>query len=114
MRNMGSAIAYSGEQALSLVKEEEPDVMVLDLRMPGVDGIEVLREIKQKHQDVEVIVLTGHGSKEDEEVCMRLGAFAYLRKPVDIDKLSQTMQEAYQKVKAKTQEPETDRKEEGE
>ncbi len=114
MRDMGSTVVYSGEQALSLVREEEPEVMVLDLRMPGVNGIEVLREIKQTHRHVEVIVLTGHGSKKDEEVCMKLGAFAYLQKPVDIEELSRTMQEAYEEVKAKRKKPRVNRAKEGE
>ncbi|NQT39595.1 MAG: response regulator [Planctomycetes bacterium] len=114
MRDMGSTVVYSGEQALSLVREEEPEVMVLDLRMPGVNGIEVLREIKQTHRHVEVIVLTGHGSKKDEETCMKLGAFAYLQKPVDIEKLSRTMREAYEEVKAKQKKPRVNRAKEGE
>ena len=113
-RDMGSMIVYNGEQALSFLEDDEPEVMVLDLRMPGVDGIEVLRQIKQKHQSVEVIVLTGHGSEKDEELCMKLGAFAYLRKPVDIDRLSQTMQEAYRQVKAKTEGPDLGPAKEGE
>jgi len=114
MREMGSTVVYSGEEALSLLREEEPEVIVLDLRMPGIDGIEVLREIKRKHRHVEVIVLTGHGSKQDQEVCMRLGAFAYLQKPVDIEKLSETMREAYRKVKAKAEESQTNRTKEDE
>jgi two-component system response regulator CpxR len=101
VRGMGSAVVHDGEQALSFIAEEEPDVMVLDLKMPGIDGIEVLRQIRQEHQNIEVIVLTGHGSKKDEETCMKLGAFAYLKKPVDIDKLSQTMQEAYRRIQSK-------------
>jgi len=75
--------------------------MVLDLKMPGIDGIDVLRRIRAEHPNIEVIVLTGHGSEKDEETCMELGAFAYLQKPVDIEKLSQVMQEAYSKVRAK-------------
>ena len=114
MRDMGSTVVYNGEDALSLVQEEEPEVIVLDLRMPGIDGIEVLRKIKREHQGIEVIVLTGHGSTKDEEACMQLGAFAYLRKPVDIEKLSQTMQEAYRKVKTKTNRPHRNRTKEGE
>jgi CheY-like chemotaxis protein len=113
-REMGSMIVYDGEQALSFLEEEEPEVMVLDLRMPGVDGIEVLRRIKRKYRSVEVIVLTGHGSEKDEELCMKLGAFAYLRKPVDVDSLSLTMQEAYRRVKAKTEGPDSDPTKEGE
>ena len=101
LRGMGSTVVHDGEQALSFIAEEEPDVMVLDLKMPGIDGIEVLRQIKQQHRNIEVIVLTGHGSKKDEETCLKLGAFAYLQKPVDIDKLSQTMQEAYRRIQSK-------------
>ncbi len=104
MRDMEPAVAYSGEEALSLLKEEEPEVMVLDLKMPGIDGIEVLRRVKGEHPEVEVIVLTGHGSEKDKELCMSLGAFAYLEKPVDIELLSKTMREA--KLVAKKEEKE--------
>ena len=99
MRDMGTAVAYDGEQALSLVEEDEPEVMVLDLKMPGIDGIEVLRRVKREHPNMEVIILTGHGSKEDEEICRKLGAFAYLEKPIDMEVLAQTMSEAYQRVR---------------
>ncbi len=101
MREIGSAVVYDGHEALSFIKDEEPEVMVLDLKMPGIDGIEVLRRLKKDHPAIEVIILTGHGSEADREICMQLGAFAYLKKPVDIDVLSQTMREAYEKIKAK-------------
>ncbi len=101
MRDVGSAVAYNGEEALSVVENDEPEVMILDLKMPGIDGIEVLRRVKDKHPEVEVIILTGHGSKEDEKTCMDLGAFAYLRKPVDIELLTKTMDEAYEKLRAR-------------
>jgi DNA-binding response OmpR family regulator len=97
-RKMEPAVAYDGEEALSLVKSEEPEVMVLDLKMPGIDGIEVLRRMKREHPNVEVIILTGHGSEREEALARELGAFAYLEKPVDIDVLSQTMKEAYRKL----------------
>jgi two-component system, OmpR family, response regulator CpxR len=99
MRDVGSAVVYDGEAALSMVEEEEPDVMVLDLKMPGIDGVEVLRRVKREHKNVEVIVLTGHGSKEIEALCMELGAFAYLEKPVDIEQLTETMKKAYSKIR---------------
>ncbi|KPK30114.1 MAG: histidine kinase [Nitrospira bacterium SG8_3] len=102
MRDMPATIVYDGEQALSLVDQEEPEVMVLDLKMPGIDGMEVLRRIKKEHPHVEIIVLTGQGSKEDEELCLKLGAFAYLEKPVDVEVLAQTMREAYQKVRERS------------
>jgi two-component system, OmpR family, response regulator CpxR len=99
MRDMGSAVAYDGESALDLIKADEPEVMILDLRMPGIDGIEVLRRVKQTNPEIEVIILTGHGSEADRETCMGLGAFAYLRKPVDIEKLSATIKSANEKIK---------------
>ena len=99
MRAFGSAVVYDGEEALSVIEEDEPEVMVLDLKMPGVDGLEVLRRVKHDHPDVEVIVLTGHGSREIKERCLELGACAYLEKPVDLDTLTRTMQEAYRKVR---------------
>jgi CheY-like chemotaxis protein len=97
-RNLESSIAYDGEQALSMLDEDVPDVMVLDLMMPGIDGIEVLRRIKQTHPRVEVIILTGHGSDREREMAEELGAFAYLNKPVDIDRLARVMREAYSRV----------------
>jgi len=98
MRDMGSVVAYDGESALSMVDDEEPEVMILDLKMPGIDGIEVLRKVKATRPDIEVIILTGHGSEADREICMGLGAFAYLHKPVDIDLLSTTLKQANEKV----------------
>jgi CheY-like chemotaxis protein len=98
MRDMGSAVAYDGESALTMVKEDEPEVMILDLKMPGIDGIEVLRRVKAEHPEIEVIVLTGHGSEADKQICMQLGAFAYLQKPVDIKVLSETLRKANEKI----------------
>ncbi|MGX9364562.1 response regulator [Desulfoplanes sp. PS50] len=94
MRDMGSHVVYDGKEALEFVQDEEPEVMVLDLRMPGVDGYEVLRRIKKEHSKVEVIILTGHGSDADRAKCMEMGAFAYLEKPVNIDKLAETLKAA--------------------
>jgi CheY-like chemotaxis protein len=101
LRDMGSAVAYDGESALKLIKEDEPEVMILDLKMPGIDGIEVLRRVKESNPDIEVIILTGHGSDADREVCMELGAFAYLQKPVDIDILSDTLKKANERIRQK-------------
>ncbi|MHC4660719.1 MAG: cytidylate kinase-like family protein [Planctomycetota bacterium] len=97
-RNMDPALAYNGEEALEFVEKDKPDVMILDLRMPGIDGLEVLRRIKKEQPSTEVIILTGHGSEKDEEAALELGAFAYLQKPVDIELLTQAMKEAYRKV----------------
>ncbi|MCU0305497.1 MAG: response regulator [Thermoanaerobaculales bacterium] len=99
MRDVGSAVAYDGESALRMVSQDEPDVMILDLKMPGIDGIEVLRRVKRMNPRIEVIILTGHGSDDDCRTCMELGAFAYLQKPVDIEALSETLRRANQKAR---------------
>ena len=100
MRDYASAVVYGGEEALSIVDEDEPEVMVLDLKMPGIDGLEVLKRVKEKHPNVEVIVLTGHGSKDIAIRCPRNSARALTwKKPVDIEKLTNAMQEAYKKVR---------------
>ena len=103
MRDMGSAVAYDGESALKLVNDDEPEVMILDLKMPGIDGIEVLRRVKKTRPEIEIIILTGHGSEADRKVCMDLGAFAYLQKPVDIAVLTDTLKEANEKIRKKAE-----------
>jgi CheY-like chemotaxis protein len=107
MREVGSAAVYDGERALNLLQEEEPDVMILDLKMPGIDGISVLSRVKKSHPKMEVIILTGHGSKKEEEACMAKGAFAYLEKPVDIEHLTKTLRSAHGRIG----EPKTDQEE---
>ena len=94
MRALGGAVALSGDEALQMLAAEAPDVMVLDLRMPGLDGLEVLRQVKTTHPHVEVIVMTGRGSAEDEAEARRLGAFAYLTKPIDLNTLIATVRAA--------------------
>ena len=101
LRDMGPAVAYDGESALNLIKEDEPDVMIVDLKMPGIDGLEVLRKVKETRPEIEVIILTGHGHEADRDLCMKLGAFAYLQKPLDINVLSETIQRANEKIRQK-------------
>jgi DNA-binding NtrC family response regulator len=97
MRDLSPDLALSGEQALQRVQDDVPDVMVLDLKMPGIDGMEVLRRVRQAYPQVQVVILTGHGSEKDEAEAKRLGAFAYLQKPVDMEKLVKTLRQAYKK-----------------
>lgn len=96
-RNVGSFPVYGGQEALDFLDEDQPDVMVLDLKMPGVSGMEVLEETKKNKPDIEIIILTGHGTEEDKKNCMELGAFAYLQKPTDIQTLSETIRKAHEK-----------------
>ncbi len=95
MRNLHVDTVYDGHQALSFITKTEPDVIVLDLKMPGLYGIDVLREIKKINRHIQVIVLTGHGSEKDEEEARKLGGFDFLRKPADIDLLVAKINEAY-------------------
>jgi DNA-binding response OmpR family regulator len=98
MRDLHSDTVFDGEQALDFVKDkDEPDVMVLDLKMPGIDGIEVLRQVKKAYPKIEVIILTGHGTEKDEEEARRLGAFDYLQKPVNVDVLAKRVKSAYRR-----------------
>jgi DNA-binding response OmpR family regulator len=101
IRDMGSAVAYDGESALELIKEDEPEVMILDLRMPGIDGLEVLKRVKKTNPYIEVIILTGHGSDLDRDMCLELGAFAYMQKPVDIDELSEAIKKANERMRSR-------------
>ena len=98
-RDVGTYAVFDGKQALDLIDDDKPEIMVLDLRMPGMDGIEVLRRSKQKNPEIEIIILTGHGTEDDRKLCLELGAFAYLQKPVDLEDLSHTIQEAHAKVR---------------
>ncbi len=93
-RNFDSSAVYDGEEALSFIETETPEVMVIDLKMPGIDGMEVLRQVKRRKPSTAVIILTGHGSDEEERLAMELGAFAFLRKPVEADILGETIKRA--------------------
>ena len=95
MRDHKSDVALDGEEALKLMDDDLPDVVVLDLKMPGIDGMEVLRRIRKAYPNVQVIMLTGHGSEKDEKEARKLGAFEYLQKPVEIETLMKKIKKAY-------------------
>ena len=105
MRNVPSHAVCSGETALALLKEDPPDLMVLDLKMPGVDGFEILTRVKKNHPGIAIIILSGHGTEADRQRCMELGAFAYLQKPTDINQLTATMKQAYTRLRAERSAP---------
>jgi len=88
--------ADNGEDAIDLAREEKFDLALLDLRMPGMDGGEVLRVLKEEHQFLEAIILTGHGSLESAVELTKSGAYSYLPKPYELDKLIEVLREAYQ------------------
>ncbi len=89
--------AESGHKALELLAGQDFDVIILDVKMPGIDGIETLREIKKKKPMTEVIMLTGHASVESGIQGMQLGAFDYVMKPVALDELLEKMRQAYER-----------------
>jgi len=96
-RRLEASLAYSGEEALAFVKDNPVDVIVLDVKMPGMDGIETLRRIRATAPHVEVIMLTGHAAMESALQGMELGAFDYLIKPADFDELVYKLEDAYKK-----------------
>ncbi len=98
-RNIEASGAVSGEQALAILAVKGADVVVLDVRMPEMDGIETLQAIKTDHPLVEVVLLTGHASLSVAREGMELGAFDYLMKPINIDELLYKLQDAYDKRK---------------
>ncbi len=92
--------AYSGKEALSILAETEPetlpdiDVVILDIKMPGMDGIETLKQIKANYPVVEVILLTGHGAVDTAIKGLKSGAFDYFLKPADFDELTLKLEAA--------------------
>jgi DNA-binding NtrC family response regulator len=100
-RNLEVVAAYSGNDALAVLqKSPSIEVVILDVKMPEMDGIDTLREIKRKHPLVEVVMLTGHATIESAIEGMKLGAFDYLMKPSDMDLLLVKVQQAASRKRA--------------
>jgi DNA-binding NtrC family response regulator len=95
MRRVDAEGVYNGVDALALLDRKAFDVVVLDVKMPQMDGIDTLREIKKRFPVIEVIMLTGHADVEIAIQGMELGAFDYLLKPIRIDQLLYKIQDAY-------------------
>lgn len=93
----------SGEEAIQILKEVPVDVAVLDVKMPGMSGLDTLRIIKRDYPSIEVIMLTGHANIEVAIEGMKLGAFDYLMKPMDIDELLYKLQDAYKRKQLQEQ-----------
>lgn len=95
-RGLDVRTAANGADAIEMARAEKFDIALLDLKMPGMDGGQVLRILKEEHQFLEAIVLTGHGSLESAVELTKLGAFSYLPKPYELDKLIEVLKEAYE------------------
>ncbi len=100
LRNIKTVVLDNGEDALASVHMSPPDVVVLDLKMPDLNGLEVLMGIKSINSSVEVIILTGHGSTAAGIEGMKNGAFDYIMKPVDLLELIDKINQAYEKRQA--------------
>ena len=96
-RNVNVTGVKSGEEALEFLAGNPIDVTVLDVKLPGMGGIETLRQIKKMYPLMEVIMLTGHANVEVAVKGMEIGAFDYLMKPMDIDELLYKIHDAYKK-----------------
>ena len=97
LRNYDTRIATNGEAALSEIQKERPDIVLLDLKMPGMGGLEILGKIKTDHSNIEVIMLTGQGDKQSCEEGLKAGAADYIVKPVDIGNLMEKLQDIKRK-----------------
>lgn len=96
MRGFDVTKAQNGQEALDAAATDKFDLALLDLKMPGIDGQQVLGRLKAEHKFLEVIILTGHGSIDSAVECTRLGAFDYLPKPYELDNLLDVLKRAYE------------------
>jgi len=87
LRGCACEVCYSGKDALDMIKKRKFLLVLLDLHLPDIYGIEVLRRIRENDSQTPVIILTGHGTEEDRQECMKQGAYAFLHKPSGIDEL---------------------------
>jgi len=98
--------ASDGEGALKIIEEKKPDIVLADIRMPGMDGINLLEKVKAKHPEISVILLTAYGTVENAVKAMKLGAFHYLTKPINLEELEFLLKRAltHQSLQVENQE----------
>ena len=97
MRNYDVKTASNGLEAMALFHNSPPDVVILDLKIPGMDGLEILSNIKKFDPTIEVLMLTGHGDMESVQKGMKIGAFEYIMKPIEIGELTSKIDKARKK-----------------
>jgi DNA-binding NtrC family response regulator len=97
LRDMNVSTAGSAKEALKKVEDETFDAIVLDLRMPEMNGIEFLKTVRKKHPELQIIMLTGYGKVQDSVEAMKLGAMDFLEKPADLDLLTTKIHDAKSK-----------------
>jgi len=101
-RGINTVSCNNGNAALDLLDTLAIDVIVLDIKMPGLDGLDVLNKVKQNHPNVEVILLSGHASVETAEEGLKRGAFDFLSKPSRISEILAKVEEAYERKRERT------------
>lgn len=99
-RKVDVITAASGEETLSVVEKEKPHLILLDIKMPGIDGIETLRCLKEKDKKIKVIMVTGRKPEEEEafDRCRQLGALDYIHKPLELDELERVVMKTLKNV----------------
>jgi DNA-binding NtrC family response regulator len=95
-RDFDVVTATNGKDAIRAARKNKFDLAIIDLRMPEMDGKEVLKILKKKHKFLEIIIITGHDSLDSAVECTKLGAFGYLPKPYDLAKLLDILKQAYE------------------
>jgi len=102
LRGIEAQGATTGSDALNLIEETTYDVIAVDVKMPGLGGLEVVQRVKERHPELQMILLSGHGSRDDAEEGRRLGAFDYVEKPINIDIFINILRKAAGSVKSVT------------
>ena len=93
LRGCSCDVSYSGQQALNVLKTKNFDLILLDLHLPDIYGSDVLKRIKETDSNTPVIIITGHGTEKDRKECLSRGAYAFMHKPVSIDKLMHILEQ---------------------
>jgi DNA-binding NtrC family response regulator len=97
LRDFNVITVNRGEKAIQAARKHRIDVALVDLKMPGINGEETLKALKKEHQWMEVVILTGHGTIDSAAECTRSGAYSYLQKPCDLDRILEALKNAYKK-----------------
>ena len=97
LRDFNVIAVNRGEKAIEAARKHPIDIALVDLKMPGINGEETLKALKKEHQWMEVVILTGHGTIDSAAECTRSGAYSYLQKPCDLDRILEALKNAYKK-----------------
>lgn len=97
LRGMQVHCAARGDAAIKIARKNPIDIALVDLKMPGMNGQQTLEALKKEHPSIEIVILTGHGTIDSAAACTRSGAYAYLQKPCEFEKLMETLVQAYKK-----------------